>query len=63
MFAEEDWSTKKASELLKVNQDFFNNTDTDGYEILVKRPINTIYFFVIFVLAMGYLWLEPKLER
>ncbi len=62
VFAEEDWSTKKASELLKVNQDFFKNTDAEGNEILVKRPINPLYFFVLFVLAMGYLWLEPKLR-
>jgi len=62
VFAEEDWSTKKASELLKVNQDFFKNTDAEGNEILVKRPINPLYFFVLFVLAMAYLWLEPKLR-
>ena len=61
VFSEADWQTLKAGALLKANQDFFNTTNTDVNEILVKRPINPLYFFVIFVLAMGYLWLEPKL--
>ena len=61
MFAEADWQTLKAGALLKANKDFFNPTNKDVNEILVKHPINPLYFFVIFVLAMGYLWLEPKL--
>ncbi|WP_336093139.1 hypothetical protein [Leeuwenhoekiella sp. CH_XMU1409-2] len=61
VFAEEDWQTIKTSARAKANRDFFNNADTDLKELLVKRPINPLYFFVMFVLAMGYLWLEPKL--
>ena len=62
VFSEADWQTLKASARVKANRDFFNNADTDLKELLVKRPINPLYFFVIFVLAMGYLWLEPKLQ-
>jgi len=62
VFSEADWQTIKASARVKANREFFNNADTDLKEILVKRPINPLYFFVIFVLAMGYLWLEPKLR-
>ena len=61
VFAEEDWQTIKTSARAKANRDFFNNADADLKELLVKRPINPLYFFVMFVLAMGYLWLEPKL--
>jgi len=62
VFAEEDWQTIKASARVKANKGFFNNADADVNEVLVKRPINLLYFFVMFVLAMGYLWLEPKLR-
>lgn len=62
VFAEADWQTIKASARVKANREFFGNADTDLKELLVKRPINPLYFFVIFVLAMGYLWLEPKLR-
>ncbi|MEO2079911.1 MAG: hypothetical protein ABGW88_05035 [Leeuwenhoekiella sp.] len=62
VFSEEDWQTIKAKARVKANRDFFNNADADVKEILIKRPINPLYFFVIFVLAIGYLWLEPKLR-
>ena len=62
VFAEEDWQTIKASARVKANRDFFSNADADVNEVLVKRPINSLYFFVMFVLAMGYLWLESKLR-
>jgi len=62
VFSEADWQTIKTSARVKANRDFFNNADADVNEVLVKRPINPLYFFVMFVLAMGYLWLEPKLR-
>ncbi|WP_167596456.1 hypothetical protein [Leeuwenhoekiella sp. ZYFB001] len=63
VFAEVDWKARAAQGLTKANQDFFRKGDAEVEELQVKRPINPIYFFILFVLAMGYLWLEPKLER
>ncbi len=62
VFAEVDWKARAAQGLTKANQDFFRKGDAEVEELQVKRPINPIYFFVLFVLAMGYLWLEPKLQ-
>ncbi|WP_370173431.1 hypothetical protein [Leeuwenhoekiella palythoae] len=63
VFAEEDWQARAAMALTKANQDNFTKGNAEVEELQVKRPINPIYFFILFVLAMGYLWLEPKLER
>lgn len=62
VFAEVDWKARAAQGLTKAYQDFFRKGDAEVEELQVKRPINPIYFFVLFVLAMGYLWLEPKLQ-
>ncbi|MEC7782182.1 MAG: hypothetical protein VYB38_02160 [Bacteroidota bacterium] len=62
VFAEADWQARAAMALTKANQDNYKKGDNEVEELQVKRPINTIYFFVLFVLAMGYLWLEPKLR-
>ncbi|SHI24162.1 hypothetical protein [Leeuwenhoekiella palythoae] len=62
VFTEADWKARAAQGLTKANQDFFRKGDAEVEELQVKRPINPIYFFVLFVLAMGYLWLEPKLR-
>lgn len=40
----------------------FSNSDIDGYSAITNRmPINRLWLFVIFLVCMGILWLEPKL--
>ena len=49
----------------QLNRRQFGKMGTEaGTRDLVKRgaPINPIWFFVVFVLCMGWLWLEPKLH-
>lgn len=55
------WNTKSARERIIANRNFFKSNASEENKFYLKQPVNPLYFFVIFLLAMGYLWLEPKL--
>lgn len=56
------WQTLIAYNTITINKRFFNNhTLKDHKSVKPMRPINSIWFFLIFIISMGYLWLESKL--
>ncbi|WP_127019450.1 hypothetical protein [Flagellimonas beolgyonensis] len=49
----------------QLNQRQFGKmgTKADTRDLVKKRaPLNSIWFFIVFLLCMGWLWLEPKLH-
>lgn len=58
----EDWQTLKAYQNSLENQKFFQKESVIDKDFK-KSPIaiNPIWFYVLFLLAIGGLWLEPKL--
>ncbi|MBZ9651427.1 hypothetical protein [Psychroflexus montanilacus] len=58
----EDWQTVKAYQNSLENQEFFQKESVIDKDFK-KSPIaiNPIWFYVLFLLAIGGLWLEPKL--
>ena len=56
------WKSVRATETKELNQRNFNNDELEkSTKAEVKKPINRIWFFLIFLVSMGFLWLEPKL--
>lgn len=56
------WQTLKAVNTITANKRYFGTNkpyvDTNNS---TGKPINPLWFFIIFVLNLGYLWLAPKL--
>ena len=59
---EGNWSSLTSQNILKRNKRFFDTSFTDYKEKYLPYRIPPIWFFLIFLLAMGYVWLEPKLK-
>lgn len=56
------WKSLMAFETIEANKRHFeNNLQTENMSNTSMKPINSIWFFLIFALCIGYLWLEPKL--
>ncbi len=56
------WKSLRAYKSIKANERYFDN-----HKVIKKNiegpntPINPIWFYCVFMLCVGYLWLEPKL--
>ena len=62
-FQDGQWSLKKRSDLIKLNQVESEQRGGDASAIvLIKSPISPWLFFFTFLLAMGGLWLEQRLQ-
>ena len=57
-----NWSSLTAQNTLKRNKRFFDSTVTDQKEKFLPQSIPTIWFFIGFLLSMGFLWLLPKIK-
>lgn len=58
---ENDWSSLTAFSTQQANEFFFACPVTAGQGHKPLEPLNPLYFFVVFLLCIGGLWLEPKL--
>lgn len=62
MLSPQDWLTLRAYQSSKANQRYFkiqnSNDRSTQYSI---TAINPLWFFVLFLISIGSLWLEPKL--
>lgn len=57
------WNSLKSAKTRSENQRFFKNQNSTDIELKnVIQPINRLWFFIVFILSMGYLWLRPKLS-
>ncbi|RRQ50496.1 hypothetical protein DZC72_08115 [Maribacter algicola] len=59
---EGNWSSLTSQNTLKRNKRFFDTSFTDYKEKYLPYRIPPIWFFLIFLSAMAYLWLVPKLR-
>lgn len=56
-----NWKSLTAFNTLKENQRHFDATYENQKDEKFLVPINPFWFFSIFIVGMGYLWVEPKL--
>jgi len=57
-----DWSSLRAQETMQDNLRYFNSELKENQLKKVQEPINLIWFYIIFLLSIGFLWLEPKIS-
>ena len=56
------WTSMTNYNTVKANKTLFNDTSTpEIFPRTTLKSINPLWFFIIFMLCYGYLWLEPKL--
>lgn len=56
------WQSLIANNTITTNTRYFNTQNKSDQSITKPMtPINSIWFYLIFIISMGYLWLEPKL--
>lgn len=56
------WGPLTAQKTLEVNTRFFDRAKESGQGQMPPEPINPFWFYVLFLICMGGLWLEPKLS-
>ncbi|ASV30645.1 hypothetical protein CJ263_10710 [Maribacter cobaltidurans] len=56
------WKSLTDYNTLKRNKRFFSKNPSKIQEKFLPQRISPIWFLTIFILVMGYLWLEPKLR-
>lgn len=57
-----DWKSLRSYKTRKTNARYFDNdTSFKPRSEAPKKPINLLWLFIITIIGMGYLWLEPKL--
>ncbi len=57
-----DWSLLKAQETIQENMRYFNSELKENQLQKVQQPLNLIWFYIIALLSLGFLWLEPKIS-
>ncbi|QSE96623.1 hypothetical protein [Fulvivirga lutea] len=63
VFQQDEWSSVKNYQTLILNASYFNSiNDYAAKEREVKKLISKWWFLLLFLVSMGYLWLEPKLR-
>ncbi|WP_034920832.1 hypothetical protein [Gillisia sp. CAL575] len=58
----EKWNALKSYQRIQENQRNLSSGDSSQINYKKAIPINLLYFYLLFLLCMGYLWLEPKLR-
>ena len=67
VYSEKAWETQRTTQRIKANRQWANQqpklaTETNTKTAVIYRdPIPLWYFFLLFLLSAGFLWLEPKL--
>ena len=58
---EKDWTSLSSVKTKEANQRFFEISDSIENGQYPLEPVNPLWFYGLFLLCMGGLWLEPKL--
>ncbi len=56
------WETLRMNQTMDANRIYFQQASKSSTKKEFLAPIEPFWFFLIFILGMGYLWLEPKLR-
>jgi hypothetical protein len=60
--SEKDWKILQAYHTRKANRSYFNRVPDKNQDLQkFLKAINPLWFFVVFLFAIGGLWLEPKI--
>lgn len=60
VFDEADWNALESAETRNINRTAFSSDVKAGRTIVVNQTISPLYFYSVFVLGIGWLWLVPK---
>ncbi len=60
-FGEDDWQAREASARLAANRREFNGQLANQEPVMEVAAISPLWGFMLFLLCMGWLWLEPRL--
>ena len=63
VFQKEEWKLKRGSDRLKNDRVFFNEIRQDDKQEFVYRTFDLFWFYLTFLIAIGFLWLHPKFLR
>ena len=55
-----DWKSLEISKSISENQKEFQKVLNENRTVWVDRPISLIWFYIPFLLGIGWLWLAPK---
>jgi hypothetical protein len=55
------WKALTAFNTMEDNRRYFTRPQVEGQGLRPLQPINPLWFFALFLICMGGLWLEPKL--
>ena len=55
------WTSLDAHQTMSENKRYFNQPQKSAQITIFLKPIQPWWFFIVFLLAMSFLWLEPKL--
>jgi len=55
------WKSLKAFNTMRANKVQFKNLQTSNKQYTTQKPMSLYWLYIVFLLCIGYLWLEPKL--
>lgn len=61
VYPKNNWQGLRQYTKRKANENYFKNNKTVVHTKLVSQPYTRLWFFVIFLIAIGLLWFIPKL--
>tara|TARA_R110002051_G_scaffold48308_2_gene95322 strand:+ start:76961 stop:78715 length:1755 start_codon:yes stop_codon:yes gene_type:complete len=56
----DDWKSLIASHKRAANAKQFGNAIKENRAVMVNRPISLLFFYILFLIGIGWLWLSPK---
>ncbi|WP_273566602.1 hypothetical protein [Maribacter halichondriae] len=56
------WKTLRMNQTMDANRIYFQQASKSITKKEILAPIERVWFFLVFILGIGYLWLEPKLR-
>ena len=65
VYTKGDWKQRRAFDVTKLNRHHFKKSQSDVSEQshLVNKTIDQLWFFILFLMAMGYLWIVPRFQE
>jgi hypothetical protein len=66
IFGKQDWQSWQTIQQIRANEQWASkqtsqSKTTQARPLTQREPIPLVYFFGVFLLCAGFLWLEPKL--
>jgi hypothetical protein len=55
------WKSMKSHKTFEANKRQFETSKTESEPYTTRQPLTLVWLYLLFLLCIGYLWLEPKL--